>query len=242
MSRAEPDLPAGEFSRWLRRMRAVLAGEGDADVPCGECSACCASAHFVHVGADEHAALAAIPRELLFPAPGQPRGTMLLGYDEHGRCPLLGENGLCTVYAHRPLTCRTYDCRVFAAAATAADCEPVTRQARRWRFAYPTQADRDRHAAVRAAAAFAGEEAGRPPGAGGPRDPVRVALLALKVYEVFLEQRDAAGTGEGAPAERGLAEAVIAASEEFEATRAAACGELAASPTAPSVDRPGRRT
>jgi uncharacterized protein len=204
----------------------VLAGEGDADVPCGECSACCASAHFVHVGPDERAALAAIPRELLFPAPGQPKGTMLLGYDKHGRCPLLGENGLCSVYAERPLTCRTYDCRVFAAAGTAADCEPITRQARRWRFAYPAQADRDRHAAVRAAAAFAGEEAGGPPGAGAPRDPVRVALLALKVYEVFLEHRAVAGTDDCALAERDLAEAVIAANEEFEAARAAACGEL----------------
>jgi uncharacterized protein len=160
------DLPAGEFSAWLRRTRAALLGEGGADVPCGECSACCTTSHFVHVGPDEAQTLARIPRELLFPAPGLPAGTVLLGYDERGRCPML-TSGRCSVYEHQPLTCRTYDCRVFAAAAITADREPITRQARRWKFSHPAQDDRDEHAAVRAAARFMREHAACFPAAQG---------------------------------------------------------------------------
>ena len=81
------DLPAGGFSPWLRRIRVGLVEEDGADVPCGECSACCTTSHFVHVGPDETRALAGIPRELLFPAPGLPAGNVLPGYDGQGRCP-----------------------------------------------------------------------------------------------------------------------------------------------------------
>ena len=210
------DLPAGEFSSWLRRTRAALRGEGAADVPCGACSACCTTSHFVHIGPEETRSLARIPRELLFPAPGLPAGTVLLGYDEHGRCPLLA-GGRCSIYEDRPLTCRTYDCRVFAAAGTAADREPITRQARRWKFAHPTQDDRDEHAAVRAAATFVRERAACFPVA-PPRDPVQVALLAIKVYEVFLA-RGERGAVVRASSDLDVAKAVM---EAYESVRAAA--------------------
>jgi len=217
------DLPAGGFSSWLRRTRAVLVGVGDANVPCGECSACCTTSHFVHVGPEETGALARIPRELLFPAPGLPAGHVLLGYDEHGRCPMLADDGRCSIYDDRPLTCRTYDCRVFAAVGSAADRDPITRQARRWKFSHPTGEDRDQHAAVRAAARFVREKAECFPGGAAPRDPVRVALLAVKVYDVFLEHGDEPGTGRAA-SDEDVAKAVMEANERFEAARAAAVG------------------
>jgi len=81
------DLPAGAFSSWLRSMRVALQRGGEADVPCGGCSACCTTSHFVHVRPDESRSLARIPRELLFPATGLPAGNVLMGYDEQGRCP-----------------------------------------------------------------------------------------------------------------------------------------------------------
>src|SRR5689334_12051664 len=111
-------------------MTSALAGEGASDVPCGACTACCTASQFVHIGPDEADALAHIPAELLFPAPGLPRGHVLLGYDEHGRCPMLVDDG-CSIYAHRPQTCRTYDCRVLPAAGVAADEDQpgVARQA-----------------------------------------------------------------------------------------------------------------
>jgi Fe-S-cluster containining protein len=149
-----PDLPAGDFSAWLRATRIALAGEGDAHVPCGTCTACCTSSQFVHLAPDETDTLARIPRALLFPAPGLPPGHRVLGYDEQGRCPMLVD-GACSIYDHRPRTCRTYDCRVFPAAGIVPD-EPtkvaIADRARRWRFDHPTPRDRAEHDAVRAAA------------------------------------------------------------------------------------------
>lgn len=214
---ARRDLPAGRFSCWLRRTRAALAEEGEADVPCGECSACCTTSHFVHVRPEENQTLARIPRDLLFPAPGLPDGNVLLGYDEHGHCPMLA-GGRCSIYDDRPLTCRAYDCRVFAAAGITADSDLITRQTRRWKFSHPTRDDRDRHAAVRAAARFARESAECFPGGAALRDPVHVALLAIRVSDVFLEP---VATGQ-ASSDLDIARAVMEANERFEAARAAA--------------------
>ena len=150
-----PGLPAGDFSSWLAAMVAALRAGAPADVPCGGCTACCTSSQFVHIEPDETDTLARIPAELLFPAPGKPRGHDLLGYDERGHCPMLAD-GRCTIYEHRPRTCRTYDCRVFAATGLDVDAEddrkaPIARQAARWRFDFPGPEDRRRHAAVRTA-------------------------------------------------------------------------------------------
>src|SRR5688572_23451385 len=103
-------LAAGRFSEWLVEMQHALRGERDAAVPCDGCTACCTSSQFIHIEPDETETLAQIPRELLFPAPGSP-GHVVLGYDDHGRCPMLVDEK-CSIYEHRPRTCRTYDCRV----------------------------------------------------------------------------------------------------------------------------------
>ena len=180
------DLPAGDFGAWLERMRAALRHEADADVPCGECCACCSTGHFVHVGPDEADTLAHVPGELLFPAPGMPAGHVLLGYDDRGRCPLLDDRGRCTIYEHRPRTCRTYDCRVFAAAGIEADRGDITRRARRWCFSCPAPDDAQRLAAVRAGARFVREHAASFPGGEVPDDPAQLAVLAVRVADVFL--------------------------------------------------------
>jgi hypothetical protein len=216
-----PDLPAGDFSAWLHAMRESLAGAADSDVPCGGCCACCASSHFVHVAPDEGDALAHIPPELLFPAPGLPEGHVVLGYDERGRCPMLAEDGRCGIYDHRPRTCRVYDCRVFAAAGIAADGAEISRRARRWAFAYPGQRDRDEHDAVRAAARFVRERADCFPGGAAPRDPAQIAVLAVEAGDVFLERAGTAGartagTTGGTSDGRLIARAIIEASMRFE--------------------------
>ncbi len=133
-------------------MQGALRGERDSVVPCGDCTACCTASQFVHVGPDEHDALTHIPPALLFPAPGLPRGHVLLGYDERGHCPMLVD-GACSIYEHRPRVCRTYDCRVFPATGLVPDDKPlITQRARRWRFSHPSGEDRRRHDAVRAEA------------------------------------------------------------------------------------------
>jgi Fe-S-cluster containining protein len=168
----EPDLGAGDFSAWLSGMQAALRGEQDADVPCGGCTACCTSSQFVHIEPDEADALAHIPRDLLFPAPRLPRGHVLLGYDERGHCPMLVD-GRCSIYEHRPRTCRTYDCRVFPATGREPDQPAVAERTRRWRFDYATAADARRHEAVRAdARALAGAE----PAASS----IRIAIRAVE--------------------------------------------------------------
>ena len=91
--------------------RNLLIG-GTADVNCGDCTACCRSAQFIHVEPDDEAAIAAIPPALLFPAPGLPSGHRVMGFDTDGKCPMLTEAG-CSIYESRPRTCRMYDCRVF---------------------------------------------------------------------------------------------------------------------------------
>ena len=54
-------------------------------------------------------------RDTCSPVPGATNGNMLMGYDDTGHC-LMFANGGCSIYQHRPETCRTYDCRVFTAA------------------------------------------------------------------------------------------------------------------------------
>ena len=169
-------------------MQGALRGEHGSDVPCGSCTACCTSSQFVHIEPDEADTLAHIPAELLFPAPLMPLGHVLMGYDERGHCPMLID-GKCSIYEHRPRTCRVYDCRVFPAAGVAID-DPdkalIDRQAQRWRFSYPSEDDRIRHDVVRAAATFLGEHATVVfDGAGAP-NATQLAVLAVELHDAFL--------------------------------------------------------
>ena len=113
-------------------------------MPCGECTACCTASQFIHVGPDEHEALAVIPPAVLFPAPGFPPGHVLMGYDDQGRCPMFKADR-CSIYEHRPRTCRTYDCRVFAATGVVPDDPEIAARVTRWRFEYATDGARQEH-------------------------------------------------------------------------------------------------
>ena len=179
------------FGAWSAEFRAALAGDGATDVPCGTCTACCSASQFIHIEPDELDALAVIPAALRFPAPGLPAGNVLLGYDEHGRCPLLGAQG-CTIYDVRPRACRTYDCRVFAATglsgrlAAEADKAAIAERAGSWRFVAEDERAERALDAVRRAAAYLGEhpevftDVGRVP----PSTTGR-AVLAVEVSELF---------------------------------------------------------
>ena len=141
---------AGSFAAWYAALVRAVSGDGEMTVPCGSCRACCTSGQFVHIAPDETDTLAHVPAALRFPAPGLRRGHVVLGYDEHGRCPMLVDDA-CSIYDHRPRTCRTYDCRVFAA--TGVDPGPtqpeIAERAASWRFAVDDQRRWDAvHAAV----------------------------------------------------------------------------------------------
>ena len=182
-------LPAGGFSAWLRGMEAALRGDAPSDVACRTCTACCTSSQFIHVGPDEADALAHIPRALLFPAPGAPNGHMLMGYDANGHCPMFRDNA-CSIYAHRPQTCRTYDCRIFAATGVEVpdeDMPLIAAQARRWRFEELSDDDRAAHAAVQRAAAALRENPTDVTGGVVPANATQLAVLAIRHRDRFRE-------------------------------------------------------
>jgi len=181
-----PGRDAGAFGPWLSSTVAVLrdGAEPEVVVPCDGCTACCESSQFVLVQPDEDDARAAIPAELLFPAPGAPKGYSLLPYDEHGRCPML-HDGACSIYEHRPRTCRAYDCRVLAAAAVDPGGEKpaIRRRVGEWRFALDGPADELARAAVRTAARFLTEHGDDLPA--GPLPATQRAALAVEVHDLF---------------------------------------------------------
>ena len=123
---------------------------------------------------------------MLFAAPGLPDGHVLMGYDEHGSCPMLVDE-FCTVYEHRPRTCRTYDCRVFPATGLAPEESKVliTRRVRRWDFTDPGGAAAEQLVAVRASARSLVEMSSNP-GAPVPRSPTQLTALALELHHEFL--------------------------------------------------------
>jgi len=106
-----------------------------------------------------------------------------MGYDERGRCPMLVD-GACSIYEHRPMACRAYDCRVFAATGVTPQDKPaIAARAVEWHFTVRPE-DRQRWRALRAAAAFVAE---RLPDA----DATKVAVLAVEVHDLFLDAPDA---------------------------------------------------
>jgi Fe-S-cluster containining protein len=183
----DADLPAGEFADWLTAMARALDGRGESDVPCGDCDACCRSGYFIEVKPSDDEARRRIPAALLFDAPGAPAGHQLLGYDEAGRCPMLEGSG-CTIYADRPNTCRTYDCRIFAAAGiaeSAAEKADVTSRARRWQFGYRNEESREMHRLFKLGAHLLVDLQQQEGASVLPRTATQLALLAVQLQDHF---------------------------------------------------------
>ena len=205
------------FALWLRRTRQALKTKKATAVPCGDCRACCTSAYFIHIGPDESDTLARIPPQLLFVAPGLPKGHVLLGYDKNGHCPMFINNA-CSIYAHRPQTCRTYDCRVFPATGLQAggDKPLISQQAGRWQFTFSTTQDHQQFQALQAAATFLQVHAEQFPLGFLPRHPTQQAVVALKVYDVFLHRINTPEANASPAQTEKVVEAIIRAYTKFE--------------------------
>jgi len=216
----QQDLPAGDFSSWLRHTRNALLIEIGTDVDCEECIACCSSSQFIHIRPEENRTLDRIRKELLVPAPGLPKGHVLLGYDKNGFCPMMNNN-TCSIYEHRPLTCRTYDCRVFAAAGINAgvDKPRINQRVACWKFNYPFEQDRDEHLAVQAAAYFIRDHADCFPGKKIPSTPSQLAILAVKVYDLFLKNNGVSTKTAQALSDIEIADAIVTACRKFDEAR-----------------------
>jgi Fe-S-cluster containining protein len=183
-------VPAGDFSQWLHVTEASLrAGNGGADVPCGTCRGCCRSSMFIHVKPEEKQTIQRIPQALLFPAPGLPKGHVLMGYDEKGQCPMFVDNQ-CSIYEDRPQTCRDYDCRIFAATGIAVDPESQPEIAERvaaWEFNYEREGSSEEQRLLREAATFLQENRDLFPQGSLPSYPVQLAAVAVRVYALLAE-------------------------------------------------------
>ncbi|HMN47360.1 MAG TPA: YkgJ family cysteine cluster protein [Povalibacter sp.] len=209
-------IDAGPFGEWLTQMRASLRGDGGTVVPCGDCRGCCVSSYYIPIRPQDVGARERIPDQYLIAAAGQPPGHLMMKYREDGTCPMLSQ-GNCSIYEHRPQTCRDYDCRIFAAAgiaAAGADKPVINRRVSEWRFRYDSEADRRAHAAVTAAATFIRQQREAFPGGRSPTAPTGIAVLAIKVYSLFLDPAIARLK----PAD--VARAIIAESRRFDAGEA----------------------
>ena len=89
----------------------LLAGDRsavNADVPCDGCRQCC-----YHLGVDVHPERETPETLAHLQTERRENGGLYLRKREDGACVHLGPEG-CTVYEHRPIACRSYDCRVYA--------------------------------------------------------------------------------------------------------------------------------
>jgi uncharacterized protein len=175
---------AGPFGQWLTAMRAVLRDEQDADVPCGDCVGCCVSSYFIPLRPTDHAALEQVPSEFLHLPSGA--GMARMGYREDGSCPML-LGGRCSIYANRPLTCRDYDCRIYAATGLLPDGDRpvIATRVLEWQFSFADEADRQTFAALQRAARFLQERREDLPEEWQPASTATIAVLAVKCCELF---------------------------------------------------------
>jgi hypothetical protein len=172
----------------LLQAREALRGTAGSAVPCGDCTGCCTSSYSIEIRPTDAAALAQIPPKSLFRSLGSAAGNWTVRPNAEGTCPMLS-CGQCSIYRQRPQTCLDYDCRVFAAAGLEAGGEDkavINQRVREWRFRFSSDADRQAHAAVRAAAAFIRDRYEHLPPGFAPRNPLGIAALALRVYPVFV--------------------------------------------------------
>jgi Fe-S-cluster containining protein len=214
---AEVGIAAGDFSAWLRATEASLRSvSGAAEVPCGECKGCCRSSMFIPIAPAETRTIQRIPRALLFPAPGRPKGHVLMGYSDTGRCPMLiGDS--CSIYQDRPQTCRDYDCRVFAATGISIDQETqpeIAQRVRQWVFQYKDAASRAEHRNLKAAAAFLQNNRELFPPGSLPNYPVQLAALAVRICRIFSDRSAKNQQNESAKSNAEIVHAILTAMNE----------------------------
>jgi Fe-S-cluster containining protein len=175
---------------------------------------------FIPIKPDEKRTIQRIPRSLLFPVPGMPKGHVLLGYTDQGYCPMLVD-GQCTIYEDRPQTCRDYDCRVFAATGISVDQQnqpEIADRVKHWVFDYESEESREEHRIVKRAAAFLEANRDLFPAGSLPSYPVQLAALAVSVYRLFSEIRTGPRHHEFPLSDAAIARAIVSALSDSEAT------------------------
>ena len=207
-------IDAGDFDAWLQRILLSFKTGEAVDVPCGECRGCCSAGRFVHLTPSDQSAHSTIPKQFLQRTPGMPKGNAVMGYLADGLCPMQ-KDGNCSIYPSRPSTCRTFDCRVLAAAGLHVGgrwSERINERVQAWRFSFLSEDSQNRLKAIRSTASFIEQHPDTFPGGRVPSEPTTIAVLAIKVHPVFLSLSGNATLTE-------IANAIVAASRSFEEGR-----------------------
>lgn len=150
-----------------------------------------------------------VPEQWLL-GPTPPAGRWLMGYRDDGSCPFF-EAGQCSIYAQRPRTCRDYDCRIYAAAGLLpeGDRPLIAQRVQAWEFSFPTAGEPQQAQAVRRAVRFVRSHAGLFPPQMRAHSPTAAAVLAVKVYPLFMQP-------EALPEPEALASLVVDAARHFD--------------------------
>ncbi len=182
---------AGEFAVWLNEFIQTMKGYGKGYVPCRDCVGCCTSSKFVLVRPSDKETIKKIPKEILFQAPGLPKGHYLMGYDEKGHCPMF-KSDQCSIYEFCPETCKQYDCRVMAASGITIKDESadITNKIRSWEFDYSSDESQKLSNAVKLAGIFLSEYRDDFPEDFVPLLDSQLSVLAIRVHSEFIEQTD----------------------------------------------------
>jgi Fe-S-cluster containining protein len=148
-----PLKPIGSVTTYLRKFE--RAGK-DVRVPCGTCNACCRSSYLlVEVTESERADF---PEAV--PVPDDKVSSCsspwMLPKKADGSCVHLKE-GKCSVYAKRPQSCRSYDCRFDLLTGIVPDDPVMIEALGQWdNFAMKTREDRVTYTAIRLALTLEG--------------------------------------------------------------------------------------
>ena len=187
-------------------MRAVLRGERDADVPCGDCVGCCVSSYPIPLRPRDELARALVPEQMLI-GHAEPGRDWLMGFRDDGSCPFLTV-GACSIYARRPQTCRDYDCRIYAATDLLPDGDRpiIAARVRAWRFEVLTPEDAAAAGAVRRAAQFIRSHSALFPPVMRASSATAAAVLAVKTYELFLGAAE--GDSSASPSVQGVIDSI----------------------------------
>lgn len=179
-------IAAGNFGTWLSQARDALRGDGGMDVPCGDCVGCCTSGYSIFLRPHDKA-IDIVPAKVISSVAGLAYPHAKMNPLPNGHCPMFKE-GKCSIYSSRPQTCLDYDCRIFAAAGIdAGPLRPViNKRIKEWRFDFTSDEERLAHSAVQQAATFITQHAEHFPDSWKTSSPSAVAVIAVKVYELFL--------------------------------------------------------
>ena len=183
-----PDrIDAGSFGTWLQQARAALRSNTGMNVPCGDCVGCCTSGYSILLRPHD-AALDMVPVKFLSSVPGMRYPHAKMNPLPNGHCPMF-ENGKCSIYSSRPQTCLDYDCRVFTAAGIDAgpSRQVINQRINAWQFSYASEQEHIAHRAIQAAATYISTHAQHFPASLNATSPSAVAVLAIKVYELFID-------------------------------------------------------